>query len=61
MKAIGILLLIIVSLGIGVGSIAWFAFNVNDLITNGANFWNIFWTALITVMWLGSIFSKKAR
>jgi hypothetical protein len=58
MKAIGVLLLIIVALGIGVGSIAWFAFNLNDLISNGANFWNIFWVSLIGVSWVGSLFSK---
>lgn len=58
MKAIGIVLLIIVALGIGVGSIAWFAFNINDLISNGPGFWNIFWISIISMSWISSLVNK---
>ena len=48
---IAILIWAVVAFLLGVAIINW---NVNDMLSHGVNFWNVFWLSLVAVTWFGT-------
>lgn len=63
MKVVFGALIVLVALaaivGLGVFVVFVYVWNINDIIANGANFWNIFWLLLVSVGVFGGVSNAK--
>lgn len=50
---IGVVLLLILALAVIPFLAVVVSWNVTDIVSNGANFWNVFWLALVTLLSFG--------
>lgn len=63
MNGFAIFLLVLIGIGISIMALifgTWvYVWNINDIIAHGANFWNVFWIVLTSLVFFGGA-SKAA-